>query len=129
MTSQGRRPKLSTRVRALSSLLFQFLLQIVLSGIGTARIIVRPGVRPRPGLVRMRFDDLSETGAAVLACMVTLTPGSTVLDVDMDEQELLLHLLDASHPEDTVLQIRETFERRLQLLLPAAPRPAASRNS
>lgn len=82
---------------------------VVISGFATAWIIVRPGRQPQPGLVRVPFEDLDETGVAVLGCLVTLTPGSTALDVDLKGKVLLLHLLDASRPE-----IASTIHHRLE---------------
>ena len=73
--------------------------------------------------VRMRFSGLSPEGAATLGCLVTLTPGTTTVDVDMERGELLLHLLDASDPAEKAAGIRRGFERRLQALFPAHERP------
>ena len=101
------------------SLIVRFVSAVVVSGITTAWQIVGPGDRPVPGLLRMRFSDLSPTGAALLGCITTLTPGTTTIDVDMERGELLLHLLDASDPAKTVTEIREQFERHLQVIFPA----------
>lgn len=111
------------RLLVAAVLLARFLTQVVASGTLTAWLIVRPGPRPVPGLVRMRFSGLSKEGAALLGCIVTLTPGTTTVDVDMERGELLLHLLDASAPSATVAGIRRDFESRLQRLLPAKAQP------
>jgi multisubunit Na+/H+ antiporter MnhE subunit len=39
---------------------------------------------------------MSEAGASILGGMITLTPGTTTIDVDMERREMLLHVLDAS---------------------------------
>jgi multisubunit Na+/H+ antiporter MnhE subunit len=97
----------------------RFLWQVVLSGASTAWQIVRPGRRPQPALARMRFSGLDETGAALLGCMVTLTPGTTTIDIDMQRGEILLHMLDGSDPAAVVAGIHRQFETRLQQLFPA----------
>lgn len=102
------------------SLLATFLWQIVASGTVTAWIIVRPGVRPTPALVRMRFAGLSETGAALLGCMITLTPGTTTIDIDMARGEMLLHLLDGADPAAALASVHADFERPLRVLCPAS---------
>jgi multisubunit Na+/H+ antiporter MnhE subunit len=99
-------------------LLLRFLLQVVTSGLTTAWSIVRPGRRLSPGLIRMRYDNLSEFGVTVMGCMITLTPGTTTIDIDTERQELLLHLLDASHPVRTIKKIRNQFEAPLQRMYP-----------
>ncbi len=107
------RPLLATR------LLLRFVGHCVLSGLSTARIILQRGRSPG-GLVRMRFVPMSETGAAVLGAMVTLTPGSSVIDIDLDQREILLHLLDVSTAAATVTAIRRDFERDISALFPEA---------
>jgi multisubunit Na+/H+ antiporter MnhE subunit len=111
------------RLIAAVTLVTQFVIAVVVSGITTAWSIVRPGKAPVPGLVRMKFSDLDPVGAALLGCMTTLTPGTTTVDVDMERGELLLHLLDASDPAKTVADIREQFERRMQRIFPARRQP------
>lgn len=104
-------------------LLLRFLFQVVVSGLTTAWSIVRPGRRLSPGLIRMRYDNLSEFGVTVMGCMITLTPGTTTIDIDAERQELLLHLLDAGNPERTIRKIRKQFEVPLQRMFPARSSP------
>ena len=99
-------------------LLATFLWQIVTSGVTTAWLIVRPGRRPQPALVRMGFSGLSETGAALLGCMITLTPGTTTVDIDMARSEMLVHLLDGADPAASLASVHEDFERPLRELFP-----------
>ncbi|MBB5014403.1 Na+/H+ antiporter subunit E [Rehaibacterium terrae] len=101
------------------SLLLRFLLEVAKSGLATAWLILRPGVRPTPGLVRMRYAGLSDTGVALLGCMITLTPGTTVIDIDNQRRELLIHLLDDSDPAAVVANVRRSFETPLRRLFPA----------
>lgn len=99
-------------------LLLRFLGQVIRSGLTTSWLIVRPSARPVSGLVRMRYHDLSDVGVTILASMITLTPGTTAIDIDTERGQLLLHLLDMSDPTDTVARIRTQFERPLQRLFP-----------
>lgn len=101
------------RSHALAVLLSRFLWAVVVSGLQTAWVIARGHRRPVAGFVRMRFAPMSEAGAALLGSLITLTPGTTTIDVDTERCEMLLHLLDASHAEATVTRIREKFERPL----------------
>ncbi|MCM8611608.1 Na+/H+ antiporter subunit E [Accumulibacter sp.] len=109
------------RPAALVRLLLRFMLHCIVSGIATARIILRR--RPaRSGLVRLRTAPMSEAGAAVLAALVTLTPGSSVIDIDPERREMLLHLLDLDGADGTVAGIRRDFEPDVVLLFPAGVR-------
>ena len=101
-------------------LLLRFLRAVVVSGVQTLRVIIvsgRPGAPPPPAaLLRVRFAPMSADGAALLGCMISLTPGTTTLDIDMERRELLLHVLDASDTEGMVRGIRSQFESSLVVL-------------
>jgi multisubunit Na+/H+ antiporter MnhE subunit len=107
------------RAAAAGILLLRFFWQVFVSGVTTARIVLRRGPPPQAGLIRMGFAPMSETGTALLGCLITLTPGTTVIDIDVERHEMLLHLLDLSEAEATVESIREEFERYLTLLFGA----------
>ena len=98
---------------AAAILLVRFFWQVLVSGFTTLRIVVRRGPLPPAGLIRMEYAPMSETGTVLLGCMVTLTPGTTVIDIDLDRHEMLLHLLDLTDAEATVVSIRQEFERYL----------------
>ena len=61
----------------------------------------------RPGVVRIPIGARSEHGVAVAALATTLSPGSVLIDVDWERGDLLLHVIDASDPD----QVRERLQR------------------
>lgn len=98
----------------------RFLKAVIVSGFQTVGVILRTSIGERqppvPAFVRVRFAPMSEQGAALLGCMVTLTPGTTTIDIDMRSSELLLHVLDATDTEALVEGIRRDFEPGLRTL-------------
>ncbi len=102
------------RVFSAVVLLIRFVKAVLVSGLQTVAVILKtgmPGGSPPPAaLVRVRFAPMSEPGAALLGSMVSLTPGTTTIDIDMDRRELLLHVLDATDIEGMVAGIRRDFE-------------------
>jgi multicomponent K+:H+ antiporter subunit E/multicomponent Na+:H+ antiporter subunit E len=48
--------------------------------------------------------------------MITLTPGTTTIDIDLERREMLLHVLDASDLDGMLAAIRRDFERYLVVL-------------
>ncbi|WP_460565056.1 Na+/H+ antiporter subunit E [Hydrogenophaga aquatica] len=108
------------KVLAAVLLALRFLKAVMVSGLQTVVVIVRASTgerRPPPAaFLRVRFAPMSAQGAALLGCMVTLTPGTTTLDIDMDRKELLLHVLDASDTDALVEGIRRDFEPGLVAL-------------
>ncbi len=97
------------KLLALALLGFNFLKEVVASGWSTAIIILRGAKQLQPGFVRMSYGDLSDSAANFLGALVTLTPGTTTIDIDLDRREYLLHLLDAEQAEATLESIRRDF--------------------
>lgn len=108
------------RIGAAVLLTYRFLVAVVVSGVQTVAVIARASLgerRPPPAaFLRVRFAPMSAQGAALLGCMVTLTPGTTTIDIDMDRHELLVHVLDASDTDAVVEGIRRDFEPGLVAL-------------
>lgn len=97
------------KLLALAFLGFNFLKEAIASGWATARIILREGNQLQPGFVRMSYGDLSDSAANFLGALLTLTPGTTTIDIDLERREILLHLLDAEQAETTLASIRRNF--------------------
>lgn len=99
-------------------LLLHFVRAVVTSGWQTVRVILHTGrTHPPPAtLLRVGFAPMSDNGAALLGCMVSLTPGTTTIDIDMQRHELLLHVLDATATEALLQVIRDEFEPGLVAL-------------
>lgn len=117
-----------SRPGALLRLSWRFFMHCVISGLSTARIILQPkqtgdgatAERDRcGGIVRMPFAPMSETGAALLGAMVSLTPGSSAIDIDLERREMVLHLLDIDAAQASVAAIANDFGRDIAILFPA----------
>ena len=115
------------RLVAAILLLVRFVRAILISGIDTISVIVksgRPGGKAPPvALLRVRFAPMTAPGAALLGSMVSLTPGTTTIDIDMERRELLLHVLDASDTDALIEGIRRDFEPGLRVLFGTGESP------
>ena len=101
----------------IARLLLRFVWHCLLSGATTARLVLRR-TPPPAGLVKMSYEPMSRTGVAVLAALVTLTPGSSAVDIDPQRREMLLHLLDVATAEANIAAIRRDFEQDIRTLFP-----------
>jgi multisubunit Na+/H+ antiporter MnhE subunit len=100
---------------ALLLLVFNFIKSALLSGWDTARVILRqPNIEG--GLMRMSYGELSPAAASVLGAMITLTPGTTVVKIDLEQREFILHLLDLGQRETALATIQRDFTTPLALL-------------
>lgn len=93
------------RSRALLHLGFNFLRDMLGSGWGTARIILFHRRALRPGFATLAFDDLPDHAAA----LITLTPGTTTVDIDLQRRTYRLHMLDLDQAERALDSIRRDF--------------------
>ena len=97
-------------------LTFNFIKGALVSGMDTARIILRRPEDTHSGLTRMAYPELSPALASLLGTMVTLTPGTTLVDIDIARHELVLHLLDLGQREATLQLIQRDFAEPLSML-------------
>ena len=103
------------RLTAVPRLLWDVLVEIVRSNSAVARIILRPGRSRgrRSGFVRVPLDMRSPYGLASLACIITVTPGTVLVDYDAAESTVLIHVLDLIDEQAWVRTVKDKWERRL----------------
>lgn len=94
---------------ALFRLILNFAREVVESGWATLRIILSVQAVRRAGFIRLSYGDLPDDAAALLAALVTLTPGTTVLEIDRERREFVLHLLDLAQADAVAAGIRHRF--------------------
>jgi len=113
--SSGVLRPLQPRIRRaqLALVLFGLVLRdIVQSNLGVARIVL--GLRkPRPGFVKIPLDLTDPHGLAVLAGIVTATPGTVWVDHDTVSSTLTLHVLDLKSEQEWIDWIKNRYERLL----------------
>ena len=110
-----------SRLIALLQLLSNLLHSAARSGWQAARIILLRPQAVRSGLVRFDYGDLSEGSASLLSALITLTPGTTAVDMDCQKRELHLHLLDLEQADATLEEIRSDLIDPLARLTGGAP--------
>jgi multicomponent K+:H+ antiporter subunit E len=90
------------------------LLDILKSNIAVAGIILQGRRRQKTsGFLAIPLELRDPTGLAVLACIITSTPGTAWVDYHSGKSELLIHVLDLTDPEGLTEQIKQSYERRL----------------
>ncbi len=62
-------------------------------------VLFRPPSALRPGFVTYDVSGLSRTEILILSYCLTLTPGTTTVDISPDFKTLVFHALDAHEPE------------------------------
>lgn len=86
---------------------------IVIANIAVARLVLGPTARLRPVFVEVPTDLEQPLALALLATIITMTPGTVSADLSDDRRRLLVHVLDTDDPVALVAQIKSRYERPL----------------
>ncbi len=94
-----------------------FIWEVVKSNIVVARIVLSPLAPLRPAFLKVEIEDLTDGQIALLANIVSLTPGTLSVDVSPDRRGLYVHFADVPDAEAAEQRIRNEFVPRVRRLL------------
>lgn len=94
-------------------LAFVVLVDIIRSNFEVARIILTPSRSAKSGFVTISLDLRNHYGLAILACIITSTPGTVWVNFDSAKSLLLLHVLDLKDEAAWTDLIKNRYERLL----------------
>lgn len=90
--------------------LWAFLKAFLASQLRVAQNILFPTRYPvQPGFLTFPLGDLSDLEILILSHTISLTPGTTSVEVDLPNGCLLIHALESADPRATVESIRENL--------------------
>lgn len=101
------------RSRRVASLLFLFVYELILSGLRVVAIVLAPRMPLRPGIVAYSLKVDRDFEIALLANLITLTPGTLSVDVSQDRRTLYIHAIDVPDPDALRRDIALGFERKI----------------
>jgi len=91
-------------------LIGDLLVQIALSAVWVAWLVVQPKLRFRPAIVAYPLTVTTDLQITLLAQMITLPPGTLSVDVSDDRKTLLIHALDVERRDRLIGGIAAGFE-------------------
>lgn len=109
-------PALRVRRRALSiaHLFWLMFVDIVRSNVAVARIALNPRTRGRTsGFLTMPLEVRHPGALAVLACVITATPGTSWARYDAAANTITIHILDLVDEQAWIRLFKDRYERRL----------------
>lgn len=101
------------RTTRVMSLLLLFLKELALSAFRVAVLVLKPNMNVKPGILAFRLTVDRDFEIALLANLITLTPGTLSVDVSRDRKWLYVHAVDCSDLEGAKRDIAEGFERKI----------------
>ncbi len=87
---------------------------IVTANLAVARRVLGPIGRLRPAFVEVPLDATHPDAVALLASIITMTPGTLAAEVDEARARILVHVLDLEDAAALVALIKRRYERPLQ---------------
>lgn len=103
-------------VRPLRLLLLtlSFFKELAVSATKVAWMVVQPKMVLKPGIFSYPLTVKTDFEIALLANLITLTPGTLSVDVSEDRRTLYVHALDCADPGGLRRDIANGFERRIR---------------
>jgi multicomponent K+:H+ antiporter subunit E len=102
------------RPSAILRLSLLVLADIIRSNIAVARIVIGVGQRERrSGFVSIPLELRDPYGLAVLACIITSTPGTLWVEFNSARGVLMIHVLDLDDENEWIGMIKSRYERLL----------------
>ncbi len=102
-------------------LLLVVLRDIVVSNLTVARLVLGPMSRPQPAWFAVPLASDHAMVNALLASIITTTPGTVSAVVDEQRRQILVHALDCSDAAAMVEDIRQRYEAPLLTIFGLAP--------
>ena len=107
-----------TKLVAWTQVALVFAVELVKSTWATIRAVIGPPDRLRPAILAVPLDVKSPGGIVLFADMVTLTPGTTSLDVSPDGKTLYVHAIDAPDGQAAIDGMKASLEAQARKVLP-----------
>ena len=99
---------------------------IVVSNITVARLVLGPMSRPQPAWVPVPLTLTNPTAIALLATIITTTPGTVSCTIDEERHEILVHALNCDNPAQMAADIKARYEAPLLAIFEAVEPTAAA---
>jgi multicomponent K+:H+ antiporter subunit E len=109
-------PSLKRLLPALG-LFFVFSYDVVVANLRVARLVLGRNDRLRPAFLEVPVDIEDAFGVAILASMMTLTPGTITAYFREKRRVLVVHALDVDDEAAAIAQIKRRYEQPLREVL------------
>jgi multisubunit Na+/H+ antiporter MnhE subunit len=92
--------------------------EILIGSVRVAAIVVGVRKLDHPGIVAVPIGNRSKFGVVVTGITTSLAPGSVLLDVDWDRNLMLVHVIDASDPDQIRADMQNLYNRYQRKVFP-----------
>ncbi|TXG86699.1 MAG: cation transporter [Thermomicrobiales bacterium] len=92
--------------------------EILIGSVRVAAIVIGVRKLDHPGIVAVPIGERSKLGVIVTGITTSLAPGSILLDVDWSRNLMLVHVMDASNPDQIRADMQDLYDRYQRKVFP-----------
>ncbi|WP_025785480.1 Na+/H+ antiporter subunit E [Sporosarcina sp. D27] len=101
------------RVYAVVRLFFIFVWELIQSSAVVLKQILSPRLKIEPGIFKYETILRSDVEITMLSMLLTLTPGSVVMEVTPESDALYIHAMDVQESRDGLIKQLKNFEKAI----------------
>lgn len=91
-----------------------FIRELYLANVSVLKTVLSPKLDIKPGIFAFKTELTTDWEITLLSLLITLTPGTLVMDISDDRTILYIHAMDIEDAEKAIFDIRESFEKAIQ---------------
>lgn len=91
-----------------------FIIELFSSSILVIKQVMRPKINITPGIFVLETDLEGDIEITLLALLITLTPGSVVMEITHDGKRFYIHAMDIPASSDSVFRSQKKFETAIK---------------
>ena len=91
---------------------------IVTGSVTVAAFVLGIRKLEHPGIVAVPVGDRTPTAVGVSGMVLTMSPGSFLVDVDWEDRMMYVHVMDASDPDGVRAELQTFYERYQRHVVP-----------
>jgi len=101
------------RIWKILFLIFLFVKELILANIEVVKWVYNPKLTLQPGMIAYQTELKTNWEITLLANLITLTPGTLSVEVSRDNSTIFIHSLHVPDSDETIAQIRDSFEKAI----------------
>lgn len=106
------------RIGYLMYFLLFVLYEIILANLRVAYAVLMPRLQATPALIDIPLSCTNDVQITVLANVISLTPGTLMLEISADKKTMLLHVMFFSDKQQLITQLKAKYEKPIMEIWP-----------
>ncbi|WP_438312169.1 Na+/H+ antiporter subunit E [Sporosarcina sp. FA9] len=104
----------TVRLWAAFKLMLLFFRELTLSNISVLLLVIKPKLNIKPMIFALPTELEHDWEITLLSSLITLTPGTIVINVSDDQNTLYIHAIHVDDVDEAIDSIKNTFEKAIK---------------